>query len=90
MGVTAAMLVVGLGWVPQRALIVSHRIVSPVPVVNTGLAVAASHRLLPLVGLSHALGATGVSVHRRAHTSGPASCAIMWSPVATASGTEKA
>jgi hypothetical protein len=88
MGVAAPTLIVGLGWAPQRALIASHKIASHVPVVNTGL-VAAVHRLLPLAGFSHALGAIGVSAHR-AHTSGLASCANMWSPVATASGAERA
>jgi hypothetical protein len=87
MGVAAAILIVGLGWAPQRALIALHRVASPVPVVNTGL-VAAIRRLLPLAGISHALGATGVSAHR-AHISGLASCANMWNPIATASGTER-
>lgn len=83
MGIAAPILVVGLGWAPQHALIALHRIASSVPVVNTGLAVVASRRLLPLVGSSHALGATDASVYR-ARTSRLAMHAIMWNPVATA------
>ncbi|KAG2118376.1 hypothetical protein DEU56DRAFT_761258 [Suillus clintonianus] len=58
MGVAAPKLIVILGLAPQRALIASHRIASPIDVVITGLAVVASRRLLQLVGFSHALGVT--------------------------------